>query len=53
MSVCKYNNSVNVLSTVLSSRLETHRLTPCVGDGDRNSLNLDSIDADRLHRLGC
>lgn len=27
-------------------------LAPCVGDGDRNSLNLDPIDADRLHCLG-
>lgn len=38
---------------VPSSRLETRGLTPCVGDGDRNSLNLDPVDADCLHRLSC
>lgn len=27
------------------------RLTPRVGDGDRNSLNLDPVDADCLHGL--
>lgn len=28
-------------------------LAPCVGDGDRNSLNLDPVDADGLHGLSC
>lgn len=28
-------------------------LASCVCDGDRNSLNLDPVDADGLHRLGC
>lgn len=28
-------------------------LAPCVCDGDRDPLNLDPIDTDRLHSLSC
>lgn len=30
-----------------------NQLTSCIGDGNRNSLNLDPIDADSLHCLCC
>lgn len=39
--------------TDLCSTIPGLRLTPCVGDGDRNSLDLDPVDADRLNRLSC
>lgn len=42
-----------ILGYKQSAATNRRQLTPCVGDGDGNSLNLDAIDADRLHRLSC